>query len=242
MVRTLPAWHFDVAGAARTLARHFGTQDLAAFGVSEMPLGIAAAGALFGYASATQQTALAHVRALEAVTTSAYVHIDPATRRNLEIVTTLNGEPTPTLHSLLDRCVTAAGSRTLRQWLTLPRRDPTEASARHDAIEALLADDRLRRSLHEALKRTADVERIAARIALASVRPRELAVLRDTLLTLPALSGLLAEPARAVPLLADAAALRLTVAPQWAALLVKGDRTVEPSTLVREGGVIASGS
>jgi DNA mismatch repair protein MutS len=239
VVRMLPAWQFDAAGAARTLARHFGTQDLAAFGVSEMPLGIAAAGALFAYASATQQAALAHVRALEAVTASAYLHIDPATRRNLEIVTTLNGEPAPTLHSLLDRCVTAAGSRTLRQWLTLPRRDPAEASARHDAIEALLADERLRRALHDALKSTTDVERIATRVALASVRPRELAALRDTLLALPALTGILAKHTQRVPLLGNAA-MQLTIDPQWAALLSKAIAP-EPATLVREGGVIAAG-
>jgi hypothetical protein len=93
-VRTLPAWHFDAAAAAQALARQLGTQDLAAFGAAEAPLAIGAAGALLRYAGATQQGALTHVRDLAVETTGAYVALDPATRRNLEI-TALTGSRRP---------------------------------------------------------------------------------------------------------------------------------------------------
>ena len=149
---------------------------------------IGAAGALLGYAAATQQSALAHVRTLAVETASEYLALDAATRRNLEITETLRGEPAPTLLSLLDACGTPAGSRLLRHWLTHPLRSQAAAAARHDA-------DRGRGStiapgasaLAQELARTADVERIAARIALASARPRDLAGLRDTLARLPAI-------------------------------------------------------
>src|SRR5665213_2188857 len=172
--RSLPAWHFDAATAARALARHFGTRDLAGFGAGDLPLAVGAAGALLGYAASTQRAALAHVRTLDVVDSGTLIELDPATRRNLEIVTPLAGagESTPTLHALLDRCVTAAGSRMLRVWLTEPARDPRVAIARHDAIDAMLADVRPRDALVAQLRRTTDVARIAARIALASVRPR----------------------------------------------------------------------
>jgi DNA mismatch repair protein MutS len=172
--RKLPAWHFDSVAAARALARQFGTQDLAAFGVADTPLAVGAAGALLGYAGATQLAALAHVRSLEVVTSSEFVALDPATRRNLEITTTLAGESSPTLHSLLDACGTAAGSRLLRAWLTQPLRDAGRAAERHAAIDALVADGRARIALAGRLRHTSDIERIAARIALMSARPREL--------------------------------------------------------------------
>jgi DNA mismatch repair protein MutS len=235
--RTLPAWHFDPAAAERSLARHFGTRDLAGFGATDMPLAVGAAGALLGYAASTQTSALAHVRALEVVTTSSLIELDPATRRNLEIVAPLSGDEGSTLHTLLDGCVTSAGSRALRLWLTEPRRDPRHAIERHDAIEAMLYDARGRESLTTQLRRTTDVERIAARIALQSVRPRELAALRDTLAAAPALSAALA--AFAAPLIANAAAA-LAVDVSWAMLL---DRAIaiEPASNLRDGGVFASG-
>ncbi len=120
--RLLPAWQFDAAAATRALAKHFGTLDLAAFGVEDRELGLGAAGALLGYAAATQQSALAHVRSLGVETTSELLALDAATRRNLELTATLRGDPAPTLLSLLDACGTAAGSRLLRQWLTHPLR------------------------------------------------------------------------------------------------------------------------
>ena len=126
-VRTLPAWHFDRAAAGKALARELGTLDLAAFGASETPLAVAAAGALVAYARTTQQTALAHVRELVVERPGEHIALDAGTRRNLEIVTTLNGDQGPTLLSLLDACVTPGGSRRLRDWLSRPVAD---ASAR----------------------------------------------------------------------------------------------------------------
>ena len=235
--RVLPGWQFDAAAAARGLAKHFGTQDLAAFGVDDRDLGLGAAGALFGYAAATQQSSLAHIRSLGVESATEFLALDAATRRNLEITETLRGESAPTLLSLLDSCGTTAGSRLLRHWLTHPLRSQDAAGARHAAIGVWREDARARRVLAAELARTVDVERIATRIALGSARPRDLAGLRDTLQRLPDLYAMLAD--NHAPLVRELAC-GLAVDPRWSALLTAAV-ALEPAAQVRDGGVIANG-
>jgi len=236
-VRSLAAWKFDAAAATRALAKQLGTFDLAAYGVDETPLAVGAAGALLDYAGATQQSALAHVRALSVEMASEFVAIDPASRRNLEITATLSGEAAPTLFSLLDGCATAAGSRLLRVWLTQPLRSQAKAAARHDATEALRGNGPAARALSAALRKTIDIERVVGRIALRNARPRDLAGLRDTLARLPELR--MTAASIEAPLV-QAAAANLDIDPQWAALLAQAIAP-EPAALVRDGGVIATG-
>jgi DNA mismatch repair protein MutS len=236
-VRSVPAWHFDAANAARALARQLGTLDLAGFGADQAPLAVGAAGAVLAYASATQQGALAHVRLLHVESESEFVGLDAATRRNLEITQTLAGAREPTLYSLLDGCATAAGSRRLRHWLTQPLRDASRAAARHDAIEAIAGDALRAGEIASLLAKSVDVERIVSRIALGSARPRDLSGLRDTLARLPALSGAVAE--------LDATLLAeidrdLHCDPAWHALLARAI-AAEPAAQLRDGGVIADG-
>ena len=235
--RTMQAWQFDAAAAVRALAKHFGTRDLAAFGVEDRDLGMGAAGALFSYAAATQQAALAHVRAIAVETTGDFIALDAATRRNLEITETLRGEPSPTLFSLLDTCGTAAGSRLLRYWLTHPLRTQNAAQARHAAVDAWVRAPSARTAIARELTHTVDIERIAARIALASARPRELAGLRDTLARLPTIRSKLAKNDSS---LVAALGADLDVDPQWAELLARAI-SLDPAAQLRDGGVIATG-
>ncbi|HEX4884149.1 MAG TPA: DNA mismatch repair protein MutS [Casimicrobiaceae bacterium] len=235
--RTLPPWHFDAEGAQRALVRGLGLHSLAAFGVDDVPLGLAAAGALVAYAGATQQSALGHVRDIRVESSSEFLGLDPAARRTLEITQTLAGEAAPTLLSLLDGCATAAGSRALRRWLTQPLAEPARAAERHDAIEALLGAASARSAIAAALKRTADIERIAGRIALLTARPRDLAGLRDTLAALPALADALdGLHGAAIERMREA----LAVDPAWHGRLA---RTLQPDpgANVRDGEVIAMG-
>ncbi len=236
-VRALPPWQFDHDAATRALTAQLGTRDLAAFGAADAPLGVGAAGALLHYAGATQQAALTHVRTLAVEYPDTFVALDPATRRNLEITTTLAGDTAPTLLSLLDHCGTAAGSRLLRQWLLQPLRDQAAVAARLDAIAALLGAPAAADELATLLKRTVDIERIAGRVALRTARPRDLSGLRDTLATLPSIAA--AADAFAVPLV-GAAQRDMVVDAQWAALLARAIAP-EPATQLRDGGVIAPG-
>jgi DNA mismatch repair protein MutS len=233
--RALSPWQFDADSAQRRLCEHLGTHDLAAFGADEAPLGVVAAGALLNYARGTQQAALAHVRTLVIERSGTHLHLDAVTRRNLEITATLRGEPAPTLCSLLDRCVTAAGSRLLRQWLTQPQRAHDIAQARHLAIAELGDDTARARRLGTELAQTVDVERITARIALGTARPRDLSGLRATLERLPPLAGLAAPLASP---LASKLAGALAVDVRWPALL-RAAIAEEPAAALRDGGVIA---
>jgi DNA mismatch repair protein MutS len=236
-VHALPAWHFDRATATRALARQMGTVDLQGFGVDAAPLAVGAAGALLAYASGTQQSALEHVRALHVEATSEFVALDAATRRNLEITQTLAGEREPTLHSLLDACASAAGSRLLRQWLAQPLRDQARVAARHDAIDAMRAASHAASSIAAALRGNVDVERVVSRIALRSARPRDLAGLRDTLAVLPRLAQSAA--ALDAPLI-HGCVRDLACDPRWHALLARAI-VPEPAAQLRDGGVIAAG-
>ena len=233
----LPAWHFDRANAERELTRQLGTLDLAAFGIDAAPLALGAAGALLMYAKATQQSALEHLRSLSVEADSEFVTLDSATRRNLEITRTLAGEREPTLLSLLDRCATAAGSRLLRDWLTRPLRVRERIVARLDAIAGLHGDPSMARALASELAGSADIERIAARIALGTARPRDLAGLRDTLARLPRIAAIVASRDDA---LTKRLARDLACDAGWERLLAAAI-AAEPSAQLRDGGVIATG-
>jgi DNA mismatch repair protein MutS len=232
-VTRLPPWHFEPEAAKRRLLEQLGAASLDGYGVSDLALALGACGALLEYARKTQGQALAHVNAVTAERASDYLRLDAATRRNLELTETLRGEPAPTLFSCLDRCATGMGSRLLRHWLHHPLRDHAALGARHAAIAALLERAE---AAHKPLRRCADVERVTARIALKSVRPRELAGLRDTLALLPELR-------QAVPGECDLlAALKDDLQTPAACLeLLRRAIAPEPGAQVRDGGVIAEG-
>ena len=231
----LPEWHFEHEAARAQLLKHFNVHSLAGFGCEDLRPSIAAAGALLEYARKTQGQALTHVNALRAERADDYVRMDAATRRNLELTETLRGTPAPTLYSLLDGCATGMGSRLLRHWLHHPLRDRAVLANRHEAVEELAQGAGA--ALREALRRVADVERIGARIALKSARPRDLSALRDTLAALPQLAAPL-EHASA-PRLAERRG-GLAAPPDCAALLTRAILP-EPAAVLREGGVIADG-
>ncbi|MDX1915047.1 MAG: DNA mismatch repair protein MutS [Methylophilus sp.] len=234
--KRLAPWQFDLDTAQTTLTRQFNTLDLAGFGCAEMSAAISAAGALLEYVKHTQRTALPHIVGLAVEQVSQYIQLDAATRRNLEIDTTIRGEASPTLYSLLNTTQTAMGARLLRYWLHHPLRDATLVDKRHQAVAELLQTHAYV-PLQQQLKAIGDIERITARVALRSARPRDLSSLRDSLLQLPLLQQQLLGKASA---LLDTIGASLQVPDAVVDLLVKSIRQ-EPSVVLREGGVIADG-
>ncbi|MDR0234143.1 MAG: DNA mismatch repair protein MutS, partial [Zoogloeaceae bacterium] len=233
-----PDWHFSVENARLLLREHFHVHSLAAFGADTLTPAIAAAGALLQYAKDTQTSALPHIERLSVEEESLYLGLDPATRRNLELTETMRGQSSPTLFSLLDCCVTSMGARFLRHSLHHPLRLPETPVARQGAVMELLAENARRAgAARKALKGIADVERIAGRIALGNARPRDLSALRDTLAGLPEIGAALAGAAS--PHLC-ALVNELAVSPDALALLERAIAD-EPATLLRDGGVIATG-
>ena len=235
-VRRRAPWDFDRATALKSLCQQFGTQDLNGFGCQVLTLAIGAAGCLLQYARETQRSALPHIRSLRHERLDDAVILDAASRRNLELDTNLAGGRDNTLQSVVDRCMTAMGSRLLCRWLNRPLRDRNIIEGRQQAIGCLLDDYRFE-SLQPRLKDIGDVERILARIGLRSARPRDLARLRDALAALPDLQQNMHD--LEAPRLQDLAGSIRTY-PELAELLAKAIID-NPPAVIRDGGVIKRG-
>ncbi|MCU7853826.1 MAG: DNA mismatch repair protein MutS [Candidatus Thiodiazotropha sp. (ex Monitilora ramsayi)] len=231
-----PAWHFDRESAERLLTKQFGTRDLGGFGCQDQPLAIGAAGCLLQYVEETQFAALPHIRGLRVERRDESIIIDAATRRNLELVHSLSDQPQHTLAGIMDNTSTAMGSRMLRRWISQPLREREPVAERHAAIEDLLQNHGYL-SLQEILQGIGDIERILARVALKSARPRDLATLRDTLGYLPSLQPLLTQIDSP---LVQSLALEIGEHPKLHGLLVQAV-IPQPPMLIRDGGVIAEG-
>jgi DNA mismatch repair protein MutS len=236
VLRERPPWHFELASASRLLTDQLGTLDLKGFGADELPLAIRAAGALLQYVRDTQRSALPHVRALTVEERGDSLVLDAATRRNLELDSSLGGNDAATLLAVIDSCVTAMGSRELRRWLNRPLTDQSLLRARYQAL-GVLGDHGRCTQLRELLAGIGDIERIIARVALRSARPRDLTQLRASLSVLPALRAALA--------VIDSPLLRTIhgriVEHRDELALLTAAIAAEPGTLVRDGDVIAEG-
>lgn len=247
-ISTLPDWHFDSDNARNTLQNHFDIDSLSSFDLNDWPAATCAAGALLYYVQRTQSQALPHIQTLRTDRSSQYVVLDPVTRKNLEITQTLAGETSPTLFSILDHCQTPMGSRLLRHWLHHPLRDNEVVAQRQRLVQCFLLPNENQDNwtappaldnLRQLLNTLPDIERIATRVALRSVRPRELASLRDALDTLPALIETLATRFNPDPAL-ETHTQALTIPPALPDLL-HAAIAPEPALLVRDGGVLANG-
>ncbi|HKR75197.1 MAG TPA: DNA mismatch repair protein MutS [Rhodanobacter sp.] len=235
-LRKRPPWHFETDAARRELNRFFGTRDLGGFGVDGLPLAIGAAGCLLGYVEETQKSALPHLSGMAVESASETIALDAATRRNLELDTHPSGRTEHTLLGVLDETVTPMGARLLRRWLNRPLRSRDMLRGRHQAIGTLI-DNRRYEALREQLRGIGDLERILARVALRSARPRDLSTLRDGLLAAPELRARIAELDS--PLL-HALVDHIGDHAETAALL-KRAIVEQPPVLQRDGGVINDG-
>ncbi len=235
-LRVRPPWHFEYESCYRLLTEQFGTRDLRSFDLEDEPAAISAAGALLQYAQETQRTALPHLRAIRMENPQSHLHIDAVTRRNLELLHHPEGRSEHTLAGIMDTTITPMGGRLLRRWIAEPIRDRQRLQQRHRSIGALL-DTRLYDDLRKLFRGVGDIERILARVALGSCRPRDLTTLRQALGILPQIKSSLESSTRES---LQASGAEIECLPQIFELL----RTAlvdEPPVLIRNGGVIARG-
>jgi DNA mismatch repair protein MutS len=193
MVTRRPAWAFSQQTARQVLAKHFGTVGLEGFGFSDDPAdaqAIRAAGAVLDYLTETQKSSLEHIDRLLPYRSLGTLEIDKSSRRSLEITRTIrDGRREGSLLWVLDRTVTAMGSRMLADWVANPLTELPAIRARLDAVEELVGNQPLCADLHESLRRIYDVERLLARVATGRTSPRDLSFLGRTLRMLPTLKA-----------------------------------------------------
>jgi DNA mismatch repair protein MutS len=230
------AWHYDIDTAESLLTKQFGTRDLGGFGCDDLPNAVRAAGSIIDYVNDTQRAALPHIRQLRVERHEDHVIIDAATRCNLEIESRSGGNNQHTLLGLFDRCATSMGSRLLRRWISQPLRDLNAIEYRHARIESLLQGG-LFEPLQSLLGQVGDIERILARIALQTARPRDLATLRDALVLLPEIKSFLHSTGDH---LLEQSAGNLSLHEAEKALLLAAV-IEQPPVVIRDGGVIAAG-
>ncbi|HEB57465.1 MAG TPA: DNA mismatch repair protein MutS [Gammaproteobacteria bacterium] len=230
-----PPWHFEADSASRLLCEQFHTQDLQGFGCDDAPLAVRAAGCLLHYVRETQRGLLPHIRDLRVERREDSIILDAASRHNLELEHSLNGQPQHTLAGILDHCATPMGSRLLRRWIHRPLRDHNILRQRQQVL-ACLTDEQHIETLQPLLQQVGDIERILTRIALKSARPRDLTRLRTALGLLPDIHALLGRTEGRLTALLK----QIHEFPQVHCLLQKA-LIDNPPLLIRDGGVIAPG-
>lgn len=233
-LRRRPLWEFEIETARQQLNMQFGTRDLTGFGVENAHRALCAAGCLLQYVKDTQRTSLPHIRSVTMDKQQDSIIMDAATRRNLEITQNLAGGFENTLASVLDCTVTPMGSRMLKRWLHMPIRNVDTLQKRQQTIAAL--QDRTA-EIQPVLRQVGDLERILARLALRTARPRDLARMRYAFQQLPELREMLADvPTDYVQTLREKMG-------EFTELRELLERAVieSPPVLVRDGGVIAPG-
>jgi DNA mismatch repair protein MutS len=234
-IRRLATWQFDEDSARTQLNQHFQTRDLSGFGCDELSLAIAAAGCLLDYVKDTQRNELPHLTSIRHERQSDSVILDAATRRNLEIDLNLHGGEDNTLFSVYNSTVTAMGTRHLKRWLHRPVRVRSVLEDRLDAVSRLTQNYAFE-TTRQALKPISDLERILARVALRSSRPRDLTRLRDSLWALPALVTATPQDTN----LLQALQSDIGQYPELCELLSRA-LVESPPVVIRDGGVLAEG-
>ena len=234
----LEEWMFTEEQGSRVLADHFRTHSMKGFGIDGASAGKVAAGVVLQYLQETKQASLQYLARLAMVGQGDVMTLDVHTRRNLEIISSMqDGTLNGSLLEVIDRTRNPMGARLLRRWLLHPLKQLEAITLRHDAVEELFDDPRLRDALQQLLAGVIDLERALSRIATFRAMPREVRMLGSSLDMIPRVRELLAgaQSGRLGQL-----ALELEELPELAGAI---ERALDPEATgtLRDGGYIRSG-
>lgn len=229
-------WVFTEQNSRQKLLKHFGTKSLKGFGVEHLKEGIIASGAILQYLEITEHTHINHITSLARLEADKYVRMDRFTIRSLELLAPMQEEGRSLL-SVIDRTVTPMGGRMLRRWLVFPLKEVVPINERLDMVDYFFKDLNFQSVIDEQLHRMGDLERIASKIAVGRVTPREMVQLKW------ALSAL--KPIQEACLLADNAVIQrmgkqLHLCEHVRERIEKEIQN-DPPQLVNKGDVIADG-
>jgi len=175
-------WVFNLDYAKEVLTNHFGTQSLKGFGIEDMREGIIAAGCIMNYLNETQKNNLPHVKKIYNYDYTEYIILDPSTKRNLEITSSMNeGSREGSLISILDRTQTAMGGRLLKKWISRPLKKEEQIKKRLDAVKDFFDNKNERKKITEDLKSIADLERLLSKVSTGRAVARDIVQLKISL-------------------------------------------------------------
>ena len=239
-VSHLEAHRFDPDEAAELLLAHFGAASLDAFGCTDQPLAVAAAGAVLAYLQDNQRAVLAHITRLSTYNASAFMTLDSQTRRNLELFASVRQGPrTASLLSVIDLTKSSMGARLLRRWLGQPLLDITELAQRQNRVQFFFESAVRRGRVSTLLAKMPDLERLLGRISAGLALPREVVSLRRGLELIPSLRQAIADDREEAPEASELLA-RLHPCEETAALIEQAIED-EPTASFEQGGVIRAG-
>ncbi len=193
-VSRLPGWRFEEGNARQVLLQHFGVSTLAGFGCEGKPLAIRAAGALVAYLLETQKGIVKQIQRLATYSVDQFMAIDRASRRNLELIESLDGSKSNSLLGVLDKTVTPIGKRLVRERVSRPLIDVSTLENRLDEVEAFYDDGLLRAEIRTLIKGMPDLERLTNRAVNETATPRDLEYIAHSVALVPKLAMLLASP------------------------------------------------
>jgi DNA mismatch repair protein MutS len=237
-ITRLEEWIFDHDYATERLREHFGTHSLKGFGIEGLRVGTMAAGAVMHYLLETQRSRLSHIRRISRYSHGEYIALDPATKRNLEIVfSSTEGARGGSLLSVIDRTSTPMGGRLLKRWIIHPLKSREQIEKRLTAVETLYRETSVLAELEKALRSVCDLERIVSRVATMRATPRDLGNIRTTLEHLPRIVDLLGR----VDTPTLSAIARGLAVPDELLERLQLALPEEPAATLGDGGVIRSG-
>lgn len=238
-ISPMPAWRFEEGKARQTLLQHFGVSTLAGYGCDGKPLAVRAAGAIIGYLQETQKGAVGQIQRLATYSPDRFMALDTASRRNLELIESLDGGSKNSLLGVLDHTVTAMGKRLLRDWVSRPLLDVQSLNGRLDQVEYFFENGLIRDEIRALLKGMPDLERLTNLAVSGSSSPRQLQNIGQALALVPKIRAIIDDsPGKASPFteLVD----RLDHCPETADLIEKAIAEEAPANL-NKPGVIRSG-
>ena len=238
VISTLPDWVFERKNAEKTILDYFSCGSLDAFGCTRLPDAVRAAGAVLHYLQETQKETLAHIRPPRTVQSGDHMVLDDATRRNLELVSTIQGgSRRGSLLGELDRTQTAMGGRKLFKWINYPLIDKDTIRCRQEAVAELVNNFSLRTEIRSRLEGVSDLERLNAKISFGSANARDITALKISLEKIPGIRELVS--GCEVTTLKKMAA---TIDPlQDICELIQKSIADNPPFVLREGGMIREG-
>jgi DNA mismatch repair protein MutS len=237
-VTKIDDWVFNDEYGKDNLKEQFKTQTLKGFGIENLTSGIIAAGAVLHYLKDTQKSNLAHITKVAIYNPSEYMYLDLSTKRNLEILYTIQeGQSEGSLISVLDKTKTAMGARLLKKWINAPLRNKEQIDKRIESVEDFYKNKSLRNNLQNEFKEIGDLERLISKVCTNRANPRELVYLKNSLRKIPLIKQLLDQSNSEVVKVINSRLLDLDEVFEKVELAIVDD----PPIAISDGGIIRSG-